>query len=91
MRISKFIAHSGYCSRRDAEKLIYEKKITINDLVCKTPAINVTEKDIIKINNKKINLLKKKRIWSFYKPVGFITTKNDPQGRKTVFDIIPKS
>ena len=47
MRINKYIANAGYCSRRDAEKLIFEKKVRINNKLCEAPYIKVTEKDKI--------------------------------------------
>ena len=42
MRIAKFIANAGYCSRRDAEKLIIKKKVYINKKICEVPNINVS-------------------------------------------------
>ena len=59
MRINKYIANAGYCSRRDAEKLIFEKKVRINNKLCEAPYIKVTEKDKIVINSKVIRLEKK--------------------------------
>ena len=41
MRIAKFISHSGYCSRREAERLILDGKVYINDTLCDKPNINV--------------------------------------------------
>ena len=59
MRIAKYIANAGYCSRRDAEKLIYSKKVYINNEICETPSMKVSENDIIKINDKQIIIEKK--------------------------------
>ena len=91
MRIAKYISHSGYCSRRNAEKLINEKKVKINSIVCQNLATKVSDQDTVKINNHIITLEKNIRLWYFYKPVGIITSSKDPQGRKTVFDLLPKS
>ena len=90
MRIAKFIANAGFCSRRDAEKLIFEKKVRINNKLCEAPYIQVTEKDKIVINRKVIKLGKKISLWKLYKPIKVICSTKDPKKRKTIFDIIPK-
>ena len=90
MRIAKFIANAGFCSRRDAEKLIFEKKVRINNKLCEAPYIQVTEKDKIVINHKVIKLGKKISLWKLYKPIKVICSTKDPKKRKTIFDIIPK-
>jgi 23S rRNA pseudouridine2605 synthase len=87
IRIAKFISTSGYCSRRDAEKLISEQKVTVNNIVITTPAMNVSEEDIVAIDGKVIKCEdEKERLWAYYKPAGIITTHRDPQGRPTVFE-----
>ena len=90
MRIAKYIANAGVCSRRDAEKLIEQKKVYINDILCDHPSKKVTLSDKIIVNKKNIILDNKIRLWKIYKPVKVICTNNDPQKRKTIFDIIPK-
>ena len=52
MRIAKYIANAGVCSRRDAEKLIEQKKVFINNIRCKHPSTLVTLKDKIIVNKK---------------------------------------
>jgi len=59
IRISKYLSSAGICSRRDAEKLIVEKKIKINYQVCLHPSHKVSNLDIIKVNNK---IVKKAKI-----------------------------
>ncbi len=90
-RIAKVIARAGYCSRRDAEKLILEGKVTLNGKIVDSPALNVSINDDIAINGKLLNKISNERLWLFYKPVGVITTHKDPQGRPTVFELLPKS
>jgi len=91
MRIAKYIAHAGYCSRREAEDLIYQKRIMINGHLCISPATNVSESDVILVDYKEIKIQSEIRLWKFHKPVGIITTTKDPKNRKTVFDLIPKN
>lgn len=91
MRIAKFISSCGYCSRRDAEKLINQGIVSINNMIITTPAIHVGEDDQVRINNQIISPNKKTRLWLFYKPEGIITTHKDPQGRTTLFEILPKN
>ena len=91
MRIAKYIANAGYCSRRDAEKLINKKKVFVNNKLCDVPYIKVTEKDKITISGKIIKLEKKISLWKLYKPTNIICTNKDPKKRKTIFDIIPKN
>jgi len=91
MRIAKFISHSGYCSRREAEELIYSKRVMVNGYLCISPAINVSESDLIQVDYREIKLQDEIKLWKFHKPVGVITTTKDPLKRKTVFDLIPKN
>ena len=91
MRIAKFVAQAGLCSRREAEKLLLNKKIMINSIICKNPATKVNNFDVVEINGKKITINNEIRLWKFYKPRGLISTTKDPKGRKTIFDILPKS
>ena len=89
-RIAKIIARSGYCSRRDAEKLILEHRVMVNGELIQTPALNVSDKDDIVIDGEPIAGISETRLWLYHKPRGLITSHGDPQGRKTVFETLPK-
>ncbi len=89
-RIAKKIASYGYCSRRDAERLIFEKRVRINGQIVGNPAVKISDDDIIEIDGKVINSEIIPRIFLYHKPVGVITTARDPQGRTTVFARIAK-
>tara|TARA_Y100001970_G_C14251207_1_gene872038 strand:+ start:2502 stop:3182 length:681 start_codon:yes stop_codon:yes gene_type:complete len=91
MRIGKYIANAGICSRRKAEELIKNKEVKINNCICINPATKINEKDIIKVSNKIIKINKKIRIWKLYKPIKYIVSNKDEKNRKTVFDLIPKN
>ena len=90
MRVAKYISNAGYCSRRDAEKLILSGEVYINDILCDKPNVNVSVNDKISIRKKLIKINKNIRLWKLYKPIKVICTNKDPQKRKTVFDILPK-
>ena len=88
-RIAKVIARAGVASRRAAERLITSGRVTVNGRRLKDPAFNVTGKDIITVDGRQLPELEATRLWRFHKPVGIITTTNDAQGRRTVYDILP--
>ena len=91
MRIAKYIANAGLCSRRDAEKLIAQNKVKVNDQYCTHPSLKVNLNDKVTVSKKLIKLETKIRLWKMYKPVKYICTNNDPQKRKTIFSLIPKN
>jgi len=88
MRIAKFIANNGICSRRAAEKLIEQGVVSIDGEIINSPAINITENNVIIVNGKKLDHVNSPRLWIYYKPVGLITTHLDPQGRTTIFETL---
>ena len=88
-RISKRISHSGYCSRRDAERLIEAGRVSVNGKTIKKPALNVTEDDVIEIDGQQISGPVQSKLWLYHKPTGLVTTHKDEQGRPTVFDQLP--
>ena len=90
IRISKFISSAGYCSRRDAEKLISQKKVYINGKICSHPSDKVGEEDKVKINNKILKKLDKINLWKMYKPIKYICSTKDNFKRNKVFDLLPK-
>ncbi len=87
-RIAKFIARSGVCSRRAAEELILQQRVTLNGQVINSPAINVEPTDKILIDGEKLPEIEQTRLWLYYKPVGLITSHKD-SSRPTVFDNLP--
>lgn len=88
MPLNKFIAHSGICSRRDAVDLVKAGKVIVNGQKIVEPGHKVSDKDDIKVNGKKLFIRRNLVYILINKPKDFLTTTEDPQGRKTVMDII---
>ena len=88
MPLNKWIAHSGICSRRDAAGLVKSGEVTVNGQVVTEPGTKVSAADLIKVRDKKILPSKHFVYILLNKPKDYITTTDDPQGRKTVLDLI---
>jgi 23S rRNA pseudouridine2605 synthase len=88
-RIAKVMARAGVCSRRDAEAWIAEGRVAVNGEVLKSPAFNVSETDDVRIDGKKLAAPERTRLFLFHKPRGLVTTARDPEGRQTVFAVLP--
>ncbi len=91
MRIAKAMARAGLCSRRDAERWIMEGRVSVNGTVLKSPALDISAKDEIKVDGQSLPSAEPVRLWRYYKPKGLVTTHRDPEGRPTVFDALPKT
>ena len=86
-RIAKVIANSGFCSRRKAEELISEGKVSVNGNIVKELGMKVESNDIITVCGKMIKN-EEKEYYLLYKPSGVVTTTKDEKNRKTVVDLI---
>ncbi len=88
MPLNKYISWSGVCGRREAADLIKAGKVTVNGKLITEPPFRVTREDVVKVNGKKISLQKNLVYILLNKPKDYITTTDDPEGRKTVMDLI---
>ncbi|KMO42392.1 RNA-binding protein S4 [Methylobacterium variabile] len=88
--MAKAIARAGVASRRDAEAMILEGRVTLNGARLDSPAINVTPDDRITVDGEPLPTRERTRLWLFHKPRGVVTTARDPEGRQTVFDVLPE-
>ncbi|KXB58566.1 pseudouridine synthase [Gemelliphila asaccharolytica] len=84
-RLQKIIASSGYTSRRKAEELILDGKVSLNGNIVKELGTKATADDIIIVNGTRI-LRENKKYYLFYKPEKVITSMSDEKGRKCVND-----
>lgn len=87
IRLNKYIAASGVCSRRDADELIKKGKITVNGKVVTELGVKVELSDKVFINNKQISPERKVYIL-INKPKDYISTVDDPHAEKTVIDLV---
>lgn len=88
MPLNKYLAHCGICSRRDAVELIISEKVKVNNTVVTEPGYKVKETDEVFYNGKKLFVTKNLVYILLNKPKDYITTTDDPQGRKTVLQLI---
>ena len=87
-RLQKVIANSGYCSRRKAEELILQKKVTVNGEIISELGTKVDGTDVIEIDCQMLNTNLDKVYYLLNKPRGVISSVNDEKGRKTVVELI---
>ena len=88
-RIAKRLARAGIASRRDAEELIAAGRVTVNGRKLSSPAFNVMPDDTIAVDGTLIPPVERTRLFLFHKAAGLVTTNRDPEGRRTVFDVLP--
>src|SRR5690242_416686 len=91
MPLNKFIAHCGVCSRRDGAEFVKLGKVKVNGQLITEPGHKVSSKDEVRVNGKKVFLAKNLVYILLNKPKDYITTTDDPHGRKTVLDLISRA
>jgi 23S rRNA pseudouridine2605 synthase len=88
-RIAKWLARAGVASRRDAEMLLTQGKVRVNNVVIRHPATFVTAGDLVTVGGKLVDEPERTRLWRYHKPDGLVTTHRDPEDRPTVFAKLP--
>ncbi|MEO8530205.1 MAG: pseudouridine synthase [Deltaproteobacteria bacterium] len=88
-RIAKRLARAGVASRRDAEKMVAEGRVSVNGKIITSPALNVKDSDKITVDGTLIAAAEASRLWLYHKPHGLVTSAKDEKGRETVFDKLP--
>src|SRR5215469_5846981 len=88
-RLQKLLAHAGIASRRKAEQLILEGRVTVNGAVITTLGSKADpERDHVKVDGKHIREPERLVYLAMNKPKGCVTTVSDPEGRRTVIDLL---
>jgi 23S rRNA pseudouridine2605 synthase len=86
-RIQKLISKSGLMSRRSAEQAILDKRVAVDGvIITELGRATDAEKEVITVDGKNLPVIVEKQTYLFYKPVGVVTTKSDPDGKPTVMD-----
>src|SRR5574344_1198032 len=87
IRLNKFLANAGICSRREADEFIQAGVVTVNGEAVTALGTKVLRTDEVKFNNQPVSLEKKVYVL-LNKPRNYVTTSDDPQERKTVMDLV---
>jgi 23S rRNA pseudouridine2605 synthase len=87
MRLAKYLAHAGVASRRAAERLIAEGRVTVDGVVADDPARDVDDSRDVRFDGGPVRA-EAHEVYALNKPAGVVSTARDPQGRPTVVDLI---
>src|SRR3954471_1833864 len=88
-RLQKILAQAGLASRRAAEKLIAEGRVTVNGETVREMGTRADpSQDDIRIDGRRIRSAERQRYILLYKPAGYVTTRSDPERRRTVIDLL---
>ena len=87
IRLNKYLAQCGVCSRREADKLIEQGRVLVNGQVAAVGQ-QVSPSDEIKVNHKILQGQEEKKVLAFYKPIGVTCTEKDPHAEKIIADMI---
>ena len=89
-RVAKRIARSGFCSRRDAERLIAAGRVAVDGQVLSSPAVTVTDANRVTVDGEPLPEAEQARLFRYHKPAGVLTAARDPEGRPTIYDRLPE-
>jgi 23S rRNA pseudouridine2605 synthase len=89
MRLAKYLAHAGVASRRGAEELIAEGRVTISGERVTDPARDVDEASAVALDGRPLAGAEPRVLYALHKPTGVVSTARDTHGRRTVLDLVP--
>lgn len=88
-RLQKYLARSGVSSRRGAEDMIRDGRVRVNGSVVREMGVKVAETDHVEVDGRAVE--PERPTWVLlHKPTGYVTSREDPQGRPTVYDLLPE-
>ncbi|MHB1652272.1 MAG: pseudouridine synthase [Desulfitobacteriaceae bacterium] len=90
IRLQKLLAQAGVASRRQAEEIIRAGRVNVNGKKVETLGLKVENEDRVTVDGKVVSVREAWHYYLLYKPLGVITSVNDPKGRKTVMDLLPE-
>lgn len=90
VRLQKYLADAGVASRRAAEKLIVDGRVAVDGAIIRQLGTRVDERSAeVEVDGKVVRVRRKRHI-ALHKPMGFISSRKDPQDRETVMDLLPR-
>ena len=89
MRLAKFLAHAGVASRRAAEGIVREGRVTVGKEIVLDPARDVDEHDDVAVDGARVALEAEHVVYMVNKPAGVVSTAKDTHGRPTVVSLVP--
>jgi 23S rRNA pseudouridine2605 synthase len=90
MRLAKYLAHAGVASRRAAERMVFDGRVSVGGEVVRDPARDVDDSAAIAVDGRPVGPAEAARVvYALNKPPGVVSTARDPQGRPTVVDLVP--
>jgi 23S rRNA pseudouridine2605 synthase len=89
MRLAKYLAHAGVASRRAAEKLIADGRVTVDAEQVTDPARDVGEQSLVSVDGRPLPGAEPRVVYALHKPVGVLSTASDTHGRPTVVELVP--
>ena len=92
MRLAKYLAHAGVASRRAAEQLVFDGRVTVDGATVTDPARDVDDGRDVRVDGRAVRAAGRPRlVYALHKPPGVVSTARDPQGRPTVVELVPSS
>jgi 23S rRNA pseudouridine2605 synthase len=89
MRLAKYLAHAGVASRRASEAIIAAGAVTVDGVVVTDPARDVDDSRVVKVEGRRVRVGGRERVvYAVNKPAGVVSTAHDPQGRRTVIELV---
>jgi 23S rRNA pseudouridine2605 synthase len=90
-RLAKHLAHAGVASRRAAEQIIAAGRVSVDGRTVTDPARGVTGDEAIVVDGRPLGGAPRRVVYALHKPAGVVSTAHDPQGRRTVVDLVPEA
>jgi len=89
LRLQVYLSHAGVASRRAAEDIISQGRVSVNGVIISAQGSKVNEGDVVLLDGKPLQLENRKLYFAMNKPPGFICSSSDPQGRPLALSLIP--
>jgi 23S rRNA pseudouridine2605 synthase len=91
MRLAKYLAHAGVASRRAAEALVAEGRVTVDGHKVRDPAFDVEEGSDVEVDGRPVGGPEERVVYAVNKPLGVLSTAHDPYDRPTVVALVPEA